>query len=217
MSPTDHTVALALRDALVADGLEPAAFRRTMSQVVAEDRDAWLDVVWDLDELPKDDARLPSGCVPYLPCPVDTILEAVDSARTTAADVFVDIGAGMGRAAALAHLLTGARTIGLELQPALVKAARERAQTLGLDAMTFIEGDAIDTIQRATSGSVFFMYCPFGRTRIGPVLDALATVAQRREIHICCVGMASLSAAWLRPLPTMAPDLAVYRSGSDLR
>ena len=42
-----------------------------------------------------------------------------------ASDVFVDVGSGLGRAAALVHLMTGARAIGLEVQPALVAAARD--------------------------------------------------------------------------------------------
>ena len=55
--------------------------------------------------------------MPYLPCPVDTLLRVIEHAPLGAADVFVDVGSGLGRAAALVHLLTGARAVGLEVQP----------------------------------------------------------------------------------------------------
>jgi len=212
MRRTHREVAHEVRASLVAGDLSPGAFRVALGDVPAEHRDAWLDVVWDLGELPDDDPRLPSGCVPYLPCPVDTVLDAVGTVSVTSEDLFVDVGSGVGRTTALVHLLTGAPTIGLEIQSELVETGRARSDTLGLRGMRFIEGDAVDTIQHAGDGSVFFMYCPFGRSRIDRVLEALQVVARRRQIHVCCVGMATLEAPWLAPVAAALPDLSIYRS-----
>ena len=51
--------------------------------------------------------------------------QIIEHARIDATDVFVDIGSGIGRAAAIVHLLTGAKAIGVEIQPQLVRAARQ--------------------------------------------------------------------------------------------
>src|SRR4029078_9775031 len=96
---------------------DPSMFRAALLRVPPTERDAWLDLVLRLGELPDDGPALPRDCVPYLPCPVDALLRIVDQAPVRASDVFVDVGSGLGRAAALVHLLTGAATIGLEIQP----------------------------------------------------------------------------------------------------
>ena len=78
------------------------AFRDELAAIAPAERDAWLDRTLGLGDLPADEP-LPRHCVPYLPCSVDTILRAIAHAKITAADTFVDIGAGVGRAAAYAQ------------------------------------------------------------------------------------------------------------------
>jgi SAM-dependent methyltransferase len=211
MRQTAQDAAQALRSALVRDGPEPATFRAALAGIRAEERDGWLDLLLGLDELPEDEP-LPRGCVPYLPCPVATVLEAVQQAAVTGDDVFVDVGAGLGRVVALTHLLTGAGCIGLEIQPGLVRAARERAASLNLSRVRFVEGDAVDLVRSITRGTVFFLYCPFGQDRIQRVLDDLEHTARTRPIRVCCVGLPPLDRPWLAPVPTTSVDLAVYRS-----
>lgn len=214
MQPAAHAAARALRRSFVRDGLTltPASFRARLSEVPEGDRDAWLDRLWDSEELPDDDPRLPRGCVPYLPCPVDTVLEALRHAAVISDDVFVDVGSGLGRTAALAHLLTGAGCIGLEIQPDLVHAARGRAAWLNLERARFIEGDAADLIRFITVGTVFFLYCPFGGERLRRVFAELELLARIRPIRVCCVGLPSLDLPWLEPVPSTPVDVDVYRS-----
>ena len=83
-----------------------------------------------------------------------------------ASDVFVDVGSGPGRAAALVHLMTGARVIGLEIQPALVAAARDMTARLRLPDVAFVEGDAPQLTAALSAGSVFLLYCPFSGERL---------------------------------------------------
>lgn len=212
MRQTALDAAKALRGSLMRNGPAPETLRAALTGIRAEDRDAWLDLLWDSAELPEDDPLLPRGCVPYLPCPVATVLEAVQRAAVTSDDVFVDIGAGLGRAVALTHLLTGAEGIGLEIQPGLVRAARGRAESLNLSRVRFVEGDAVDLIRSITTGTVFFLYCPFGQDRLDRVLDDLEHIARTRPIRICCVGLPPLDRPWLAPVPSTSVDLAVYRS-----
>ena len=202
----------ALRRGVRRDGPAPATFAAALDAVPREYRDAWLDCLWGIDELPGDDPGLPRGCVPYLPCPVALALEAILVARVTRDDVFVDVGAGLGRVVALTHLLTGAPCFGLEIQPGLVEAARERAARLKLGQVRFLEGDAADLIPSMTVGSVFFLYCPFGGPRLARVLDDLEGIARKREIRVCCVDMPALERPWLAPVASGSPELCVYRS-----
>lgn len=210
MDPSVVDEALRLRAQLVRAHLPPTAFRAAFEAVPEVDRDAWFDVLCDCTELPAD-GPLPRGCVPYLPCAAATLLEAVERAAITSDDVFVDVGAGVGRAALLAHLLTGAPCVGLEIQPALVHSARAHAAALQLSGVRFLEGDAPELLRRVREGTVFFLYCPFGGDRLERVLDELAALARARPIRVCTVGMPPLGRAWLRATSTSV-DLVVYRS-----
>jgi SAM-dependent methyltransferase len=196
----------------VRNEVTPAIFRAKLEDVPPRDRDRWLDLLWDLDDVPDDDPELPPGCVPYLPCPVATVLEALQRANVTSNDIFVDVGSGTGRTAFLANLLTGAGCIGLEIQPALVEAARGRASWLNLDRTRFLAGDAADLLRFITIGTVFFLYCPFGGDRVHRLLDDLEEIARTRQIRICCVHMSPLERPWLVRLSSTSAGLDVYRS-----
>ncbi|HEX2670380.1 MAG TPA: class I SAM-dependent methyltransferase [Polyangiaceae bacterium] len=183
-----------------------------LAKVAAPDRDRWLDLLWDIDEVPFDEPDLPRGCVPYLPCPVASVSSALEQAEVTCSDVFVDVGAGLGRAALLAHLKTGADCIGLEIQPTLARMAQERAERARLSRMRFVQGDAVENLRFITTGTVFFLYCPFTGERLRRSLDSLEDVARARPIRICCVDMPPLEVPWLARTPPTSPSVDVYRS-----
>ena len=171
-------------------------------------------MVFGLRELPDDGPDLPRGCVPYVPCSVDALLRMVERAGVSSSDVFVDIGAGLGRAAAFVHLLTGAGAIGIEIQAGLVRAARDLATRLGAPRVACIEGDAARLAGFVTIGSVFFLYCPFSGDRLTKVLAGLESIARTRVIRVCCVDLPLPSCPWPAPEPPRSGDLAIYRSAS---
>jgi predicted RNA methylase len=191
---------------------DAAELRAALSSVPPAIRDAWLDHVFGLGELPDDGPELPRGCVPYLPTPVDALLRVIDEAPVRASDVFVDVGAGPGRAAALVHLLTGAAVIGLEIQPHLVTAARDLAARLMLSRIHCIAGDAAKLAGSLPIGSVFFLYCPFGGDRLAKVLADLEILARARALRVCCIDLPLPPCPWLTRDPPRAADLAIYRS-----
>jgi len=201
-----------LRSLLVKGQATPPMVRAALHEVPRADRDAWVELLWDVGEVPDDDRSLPRGCVPYLPCPVASVLSAVEAAKVTSADVFVDIGSGLGKTAFLVHALTGARTIGLEVQPVLAQAAAMRAAELELARLQFIETDALEWMSGAALGSVFFLYCPFSGQRLQRVLDALEGVARNRPIRVCSVDLPAFERPWLERVPATSADLHVYRS-----
>jgi hypothetical protein len=191
---------------------DPASFRTALLGVPLTDRDEWLDCVLGLGELPEDDPQLPSGCVPYLPCSVDALLRVADQARVRASDVFVDVGAGLGRAGAFLHLVTGASVIGLEIQPRLVLASRKLSARLLGSRMSCIYGDAANLAMYVTIGSIFFLYCPFSGERLAKLVAGLEPIARTRTIRVCCVALPLPPCPWLIPEPPFAPDLSIYRS-----
>jgi hypothetical protein len=191
---------------------DPHAFRASLLDVPPSDRDEWLNLVLGLGELPDDDPRLPSGCVPYLPSSVESLLRVVERASIRADDVFVDVGAGVGRAGAFVHLVTGASVIGVEIQPRLVAASRELAARLGISRWTCVEGDAAEVASSLTAGSIFFLYCPFGGERLTKLMASLEAIARTRTIRVCCLDLPIPPCPWLILEPPLSPDLAVYRS-----
>lgn len=212
MDPTLREDAARLRRRLVDGHVPPDVVRSALTSIPTNDRDAWFDLVLGLGDLPDDGPDLPRGCVPYLPCSVDALLPLVQRAGVRADDVFVDIGAGLGRAAIFVHLLSGAAAIGLEIQSALARSARDLVHGLDLPGVSILHADAADLLSHAPHGTVYFLYCPFSGARLERVLDDLESIARTRAIRLGCVGLPLLRRPWLRPIPIPAPDLALYHS-----
>jgi SAM-dependent methyltransferase len=194
-----------------------AGLREALDGLPASERDAWIDEAFGIDELPDDGPDLPPGCVPYLPCPVDVVLRVIDQANVGPGDVFVDIGSGLGRAALLTHFLTGASAIGIEIQPELVRGARELAERLSASRVATVEGDAAHVVGLVPIGTVFFLNCPFSGARLEKVLVHLEGIARTRQIHVCSLHLPIPPCSWLTLAGPPSEDLAVYRSVASPR
>ena len=153
--------------------------------------------------------------VGYIPSGVAPIVRAIFDAPITKEDVFVDLGSGLGKVAMLVHLLTGARTRGVEIQPALVARARESAAALGLDAVSFEEKDARDA--DLAGGTVFFLYAPFTGPVLAATLERLRGVARTRDIVVCALGIDLRGPEWKPPRPTDSLWLSIHDSGAAPR
>lgn len=176
-----------------------------IANVPIAERDAWVDVALGMPEPPTDEP-LPRGAVPYLPAGVDEITHfAREVLRPDAS--FVDLGAGLGRVVILAHLLSGARGRGIELQPSLVAASRRIAGALGV-RVRLDEGDA--TVAPLDEG-VFFLYAPFNGAMMRTVLARLEARARRSPIVVVGVGI-ELAEGWLARRELGASTLAVWDS-----
>lgn len=205
-----------MRSQLATRQTSPTLFRAALASVAHADRDAWLDLVLGLCEIPDDDATLPRGCVPYLPSPIDKLLQIAEHANVQPTDVFVDVGSGVGRATALMHLVTGAAAIGLEIQPSLVVASRDLSARLGAERVVVIEGDATLTAGLMMIGTVFFLYCPFSGARLAKVLAGLEDIAQTRQIRVCCLDLPLPACPWLTLSSQPSEGLDIYSSQSPV-
>ena len=200
------------RSLIQAGRCAPAQFRAALTRVPPRARDGWVDWVFGLDSLPEDGPDLPSGCVAYLPSAVDALLRVTEYMPVRHSDVFVDVGAGAGRAAALVHLLTGAPALGIEVQGELTAAARKLAARLNLSRVSFVEGDGAQITGVLTAGTVFFLYCPFSGERLTRMLASLEPVARRQRIGVCCIDLPLPRCPWLTLTAPIWADLEIYRS-----
>jgi hypothetical protein len=111
-------------------------------------------------------------------------------------------------------MVTGARSLGIEVQAAYVVSARECAQSLRLNGVRFIPQDAREA--DLSSGTVFYLYSPFNGSILTDVLSALRMESLGRSIKICSLGPCTRIVAketWLKA--TALPDterIAVFDS-----
>ena len=68
----------------------------------------------------------------YAPTPQDVVNAMLKLARVTADDVIYDLGSGDGRIPVTAARVYGARGVGIDLDPVLVKEAQENARKAGV-------------------------------------------------------------------------------------
>jgi Histone methylation protein DOT1 len=149
-------------------------------------RDELVSGVLQLPE-PGEPNLLPSPeMVPYQPTPVRHILHLIAAAMVAEDDLFVDLGSGLGHVPLLVSMMTGAQSLGIEMQAAYVVSARECAQNLQLSRVQFIARNARDA--DLSRGTVFYLYSPFKGSILADVLGALRRESMHKSIKICSLG-----------------------------
>ena len=96
--------------------------------------------------------------VVWVPTPPELVEKMLDMAAVTANDVVMDLGSGDGRNI-IAAAKRGARAIGVEYNPDMVKLSQQHAREAGVgDKTTFIEGDMFEAdISAATVLALFLL------------------------------------------------------------
>lgn len=97
--------------------------------------------------------------VVYVPTPQPVVEAMLELARVTPADVVYDLGSGDGRIVITAARKYGARGVGVEMDPVLVKKARENAAAAGVSGrVRFVTADLFDTdLRRATVVTLYLL------------------------------------------------------------
>jgi cyclopropane fatty-acyl-phospholipid synthase-like methyltransferase len=91
-------------------------------------------------------AQAPTPDIHYVPTSNGVAEAMLKLAGVTAADTVYDLGSGDGRIVIAAAKKFGARGVGVELDPELVKTARRNAQSAGVaDRVTFLQQDLFKT------------------------------------------------------------------------
>jgi hypothetical protein len=198
------------RERIRRGGLRGEELLAWLAAVAPSQRERAIEQLLGIDDYPP--APTPPGAelIGYTPSGVGSIVRAVFDVPVRRGDVFVDLGAGLGKAAMVAHLLSGARVRGIELQPDLVARAGARADQLGLVNVSFVAADA--RVAGLEDGDVFFLYLPFTGAVLRAVLQRLHAVAARRDVVVCALGFDLPRTDWLKRRPTDAFWLSIYDS-----
>lgn len=86
----------------------------------------------ELEALLGPDTRVREPDVVYDPTPPEVVAAMLEMAELRAGDVLYDLGSGDGRIVIEAARRVGVRAVGIDIDPELVRLARERAQNEGL-------------------------------------------------------------------------------------
>jgi len=165
-----------------------------------------------------DDAHIQAApeMVFYQPTPARHILYMLDLCALTKEDTLVDLGSGLGHVPILASLLTPARCIGIELEPAYIATARECARSLGLSRAEFVRQDAREA--DLSAATVVYLYTPFTGSILETVLRQLRERSAHRALRICTFGPCTEIVAkepWLTRDTAISPDrIALFRAAS---
>jgi SAM-dependent methyltransferase len=153
------------------------------------------------------------------PTPARIVLELVEKANIVKGDVFYDLGSGLGQVPILVRLLTGAKTKGVEFEPAYCDYAQQCARRFNLLHVEFINLDARDADY--SDGTIFFMYTPFTGKLLQEVLEKLEGESRKRSIKICTYGPCTphvSNQSWLRRIDQVEQnadheyELAIFKS-----
>ena len=114
----------------------------------------------------------PGKDVVWVPTSPALVEKMLDLAKVTADDFVMDLGSGDGRMV-IAAAKRGARAIGVEYNPEMVKLSRRLAAEAGVaERATFIEGDMFEAdISKATVLALFLL--PDNLQRLEPKFRAL--------------------------------------------
>jgi len=109
----------------------------------------------------------------WVPTSPELVEKMLDMAGVTADDFVVDLGSGDGRMV-IAAAKRGARALGVEFNPEMVKLAQQLAKEAGVsDRATFVQGDMFEAdISKATVLALFLL--PDNLKQLEPKFRALA-------------------------------------------
>lgn len=125
----------------------------------------------------------PTEEVPYVQTPPLVVRRMLQLAEVTSRDVLWDLGSGDGRIVIAAARDFGARGVGYEIDPALIRESRARSRTAGVAARTrFLERDLF-TLSFAEPSVVTLYLLPEFNAKLRPLLLAQMRPGSRVVSH----------------------------------
>lgn len=123
--------------------------------------------------------------VPFVTTPEPSVERMLELAQVTPADTVLDLGSGDGRIPIAAVRDWGAeRALGVEIDPLLIRTARDQAQIEGVaERVTFIQGDLFE--QDLSEASVLTLFLLQGiNNRLRPVILNTMAPGARVVSHV---------------------------------
>ena len=180
--------------------------------------DILINGLFHFEEMPGQTLDLEPEMVYFQKTPARIIFELAEKVQLNKADVFYDLGSGLGQVVMLVNLLTGTIAKGVEFEPMFCDYAKHCAQELNLFDARFINDDARQADY--SNGTVFFMFTPFTGTIMQDVLERLKQESLTREIKVITYGPCTPTVAqqtWLNcpePMHNNIYKLAVFSSAA---
>jgi SAM-dependent methyltransferase len=129
------------------------------------------------------EATPPPQDAPYVETPDEVVREMLRLARVTPADVVYDLGSGDGRIVIAAARGFGARGVGVDIDPGLIRASRRSAERAGVaDRVRFLEQDLFATDLREATVVTLYL-SPTLNARLVPRLLAETRPGARVVSH----------------------------------
>jgi hypothetical protein len=202
-----------VRAQIAAGTLRGPALRRHFEAVPAPQRDHFVEEVLGVAYPPLEERPLlTSEHMPYAPSGYEEITHAFDLSELGPSAQLLDLGSGMGKVVMLATLLTGAKSVGVEVDDVLCARAQQASEALGVGAVLLArDAREVDTLQ----ADVVFLYLPFAGAVLTRVLRRLSDDARRRpagaQRRFLCTGpLAATQHPELRPVGPARAWLQVY-------
>ena len=168
--------------------------------------DIFINRLLSANTIPEPKRRPEPEMVFYQKTPARIIFEL--SKKINRDDIFFDIGCGVGQVVILVNLISSAKAIGIEFEPAYCKYANEVASRFDLVNIQFINDNAKNIDY--SKGSVFFLYTPFYGTMLREVLSSLQQHSFDKTIRIFTYGPCSIDIAeqtWLECINGKADNI----------
>ena len=119
----------------------------------------------------------------YVPTPHEIVDRMLDVAKVRIGDVVYDLGCGDGRMVIAAAKKYGTRGVGVDLDPARIREARENAKRAGVESLvTFKVGDMFETDIREATVVLLYLLPELNR-RLKPKLFAQLQPGARVVSH----------------------------------
>ena len=116
---------------------------------------------------------------PAIPTPQYLVDRMLEAGRVKPGEMVYDLGSGDGRVVISAAQNFGARAVGVELMPDLVRKARERIRSLGLaDRVAILEGSAL-RVDLSPADVVTMWFLTNSNDRLRPHLEQQLKIGAR--------------------------------------
>src|SRR5258708_26805671 len=125
---------------------------------------------------------------PYVPTPQDVVDRMLTVAEVTPSDVVYDLGSGDGRIVITAAKKYGARGVGIDIDPALVKKARENAAAAGVGSRVRFVTQNLFTADLSRAGVVTLYLLQSINERLRPKLVRELKPGTRIVSHVFNMG-----------------------------
>jgi len=124
----------------------------------------------------------------YVPTPRDVVLRMLELAHVTKRDVVYDLGCGDGRIAITAASKFGARAVGVDIDPSLIRQSQDNARAAGVEKLvTFRVQDALD-VDVAPATVVALYLGEISNLQLRPILTKQLRAGARIVSHQFSMG-----------------------------